>query len=66
MFGPGREFYKCPGLPGRPGSLGIAGRGSRVADFARVCRSWGVGRRTPATLPTLNEPARPTAALPES
>ena len=31
MSGPGPAFDKCPGRAGRPGSLGIAGRGSLIS-----------------------------------
>ena len=51
MSGPGRAFDKCPGRAGRPGSLGVAGRGSlispgvagrgaRVGDPPRPCQPW--------------------------
>ena len=30
ISGPGRTFDKCPGRAGRPGSLGVAGRGSLI------------------------------------
>ena len=44
MSKPGRAFEKCPGLAGRPGWLGVAGRGSLISP-----RSRGAGWRTPGT-----------------
>ena len=51
MSGLGRAFDKCSGRAGRPGSLGVAGRGSlispvvaghgaRVGDLPRPCQPW--------------------------
>ena len=53
MSVPGRV---CPGRAGRPGSLGVAGRGSLISPGRG---SLGAGRRPPATLPTLGIPRPP-------
>ena len=50
MSGPGRSFDKCPGRAGRPGWLGVAGRGSLISPGVE---GRGLGSADPATLPTL-------------